>query len=254
MRATGRPLDRCKQLISCVRHLLGRNVANDPPREIARARRRRASRGAGAQLRATIVDAATELLIETGNAKTVSIRSVAERAGVTSPSIYLHFADKGTLLDAVCAEYFQQLDGQMQAAAAGCTTTVEALYALGMAYVRFALKTPVLYRIATMGEPRSPSDVDIVLASSAFVHLRAAVQEMIDDGIYPPRDANRMAFELWTVIHGVAALFIAKPYWSPDDVEELTGNVLRAMYCGQIATGIVGYETPRANDLGLTGR
>jgi hypothetical protein len=44
----------------------------------------------------------------------------------------------------------------MQAVAAGCSTTVEVLYALGMAYVRFALKRPVLYRIATMGEPRSP--------------------------------------------------------------------------------------------------
>jgi AcrR family transcriptional regulator len=203
--------------------------------------------GAGAQLRDTIVDAATELLIETGNAKTVSIRSVAEQAGVISPSIYLHFADKDALLDAVCAEYFQKLDGQMQAAAAGCSTTVEVLYALGMAYVRFALKTPVLYRIATMGESRSPSDVDVVLASSAFVHLRAVVQRMIDDDIYPPRDANRMAFELWTGIHGVAALFIAKPYWLLDDVEELTDNVLRAMCCGQIAAGMVGYDIS-AND------
>ena len=73
----------------------------------------------------------------------------------------------------------------MQSAAAGCTTTVELLHALGMAYVRFALKTPVLYRIATMGEPRSPGDVDTVLANSAFVHLRAVVQTMIDDGFYP---------------------------------------------------------------------
>ena len=220
----------------------GAQVANDPSREIARARRRRAPRGAGAQLRDTIVDAATELLIETGNAKTVSIRSVAERAGVTSPSIYLHFADKDALLDAVCAEHFQKLDGQMQSAAAGCSTTVEVLHALGIAYVRFALKTPVLYRIATMGEPRSPSDVDVVLASSAFVHLRAVVQRMIDDGIYPPGDANRMAFELWTVVHGIAALFIAKPYWSLDDVEEVTYEVLRAMCCGQIAAGIIGYD------------
>jgi len=148
-------------------------VPNDPSRAIAKARRHRAPRGAGAQLRDTIVNAATELLIETGYAKAVSIRSVAQRAGVTSPSIYLHFADKDALLDAVCAQYFQKLDGQMQSAAAGCTTTVELLHALGMAYVRFALKTPVLYRIATMGEPRSPGDVDTVLANSAFVHLRA---------------------------------------------------------------------------------
>src|SRR6185295_9673272 len=154
-------------------------------------RRRRAPRGSGEQLREEILDAATALLLETGHAKAVSIRSVAQRVGVTSPSIYLHFADKDALLDAVCAQYFQKLDGQMQSAAAGCTTTVELLHALGMAYVRFALKTPVLYRIATMGEPRSPSDVDTVLANSAFVHLRAVVQTMIDDGIYPPRDANK---------------------------------------------------------------
>ena len=122
-----------------------------PSQSIARARRRRAPRGAGAQLRDTIVNAATELLIETGYAKAVSIRSVAVRAGVTSPSIYLHFADKDALLDVVCAQHFQKLDGQMQSAAAACTTTVEALHALGMAYVRFALNSPVLYRIATGG-------------------------------------------------------------------------------------------------------
>ena len=222
-------------------------MANDPSQEIVQSSPPPRAPRAGAQLRDTIVDAATELLIETGNAKTVSIRSVAERAGVTSPSIYLHFAGKDALLDAVCAEHFQQLDEQMLSAAAGCSTTVEVLSALGIAYVRFALKTPVLYRIATMGEPRSPSHVDVVLASSAFVHLRAVVQDMIDDGIYPPRDPNRMAFELWTVIHGVAALFIAKPQWLLHDVEELAGRVLRAMCCGQIAAAIVGYDMS-AND------
>ena len=68
---------------------------------------------------------------------------------------------------------------------------------------------------------------------------------MIDDGIYPPRDANKMTFELWTVVHGVAALCIAKPYWSRDDVDELTDRVLRAMCCGQICTGITEYNIAR---------
>jgi AcrR family transcriptional regulator len=215
---------------------------NDPTAKTARTRRHRAPRGAGGQLRDTIVNVATELLLETGCAKAVQIRSVAERVGVTSPSIYLHFADKDALLDAVCAQYFQNLDGHMQSAAVGCTTTVDMLCALGTAYVRFALKSPALYRIATMGESPSPTDVDVVLAGSAFVHLRAVVQRMIDDGIYPPRDANRMAFELWTVVHGIAALFIAKPYLVLEDVEELTGRVLRTIYLGQIAAGTVGFN------------
>lgn len=55
-----------------------------------------------------------ELLLETGQAKAVSIRSVAQRVGVTSPSIYLHIADKDALLDAVCARYFEKLDAEMQ--------------------------------------------------------------------------------------------------------------------------------------------
>src|SRR6185295_14050813 len=65
-------------------------------------KRRRAPRGSGDQLRDEILDATTGLLLETGHAKAVSIRSVAQRVGVTPPSIYLHFADKEALLDAVC--------------------------------------------------------------------------------------------------------------------------------------------------------
>ena len=101
-------------------------------------RRRRAPRGAGDLLRDEILDAATELLLDTGHAKAVSIRLVAERVGVTPPSIYLHFKDKDALLDAVCARYFEKLDEQMQRAAVGRTTAMDVLRALGGAYGRFA--------------------------------------------------------------------------------------------------------------------
>ena len=92
-------------------------------------KRRRAPRGSGEQLREEILDAATELLLETGHAKAVSIRSVAQRVGVTPPSIYLHFADKDTLLDAVCARYFEKLDEEMQRVAADQPSTIDVLRA-----------------------------------------------------------------------------------------------------------------------------
>ena len=171
--------------------------------------RRRAPRGSGDQLRDEILDAATELLLETGDAKAVSIRSVAQRVGVTPPSIYLHFADKDALLDAVCARYFEKLDEQMQPVAADQPSPVEVLRAQGLAYVRFALQTPELYRIATMGEGRPGSDVDMMLNSSAFLHLRASVEALIAEGTYPPGDPT-VALELWTAAHGVAALLISQ--------------------------------------------
>jgi len=52
-----------------------------------------------ADRRARLVDAATELLAEDDDA--VSMDSVAERAGVSRPLVYKHFANRGELLSAV---------------------------------------------------------------------------------------------------------------------------------------------------------
>ncbi|BBY31356.1 TetR/AcrR family transcriptional regulator [Mycolicibacterium sediminis] len=207
-------------------------------------RRRRAPRGSGEQLREEILDATTDLLLETGHAKAVSIRAVAQRVGVTPPSIYLHFADKDALLDAVCAGYFERLDRVMQQVVVDQPTTLDRLRAQGMAYVRFALETPELYRIALMGEPMPGSDVDVTLNSSAFAHLRDTVQALIDEGIYPPGDATVMGLELLTVAHGVVALVIARPYLPFGDVEVYADRVLRSACLGRVALGSLADDVP----------
>lgn len=206
-------------------------------------RRRRAPRGSGDRLRDEILDATTDLLLDTGHEKAVSIRSVAQRVGVTPPSIYLHFADKEALLDAVCARYFERLDDVMRTAADDQPTTVDRLWAQGMAYVRFALQTPELYRIACMGEPRPGSDVDVALNSSAFVHLCDSVQSLIAEGVYPQCDVTAAALELMAVAHGVAALLISRPYLPFGDPEEFADRVLRATCAGRITMGALGFDT-----------
>lgn len=211
-----------------------------PPTE--NLRRRRAPRGSGDLLRDEILDVATELLLETGHAKAVSIRSVAERVGVTPPSIYLHFQDKDALLDAVCARYFEKLDEEMQRVSGGQSSTVEVLRAQGLAYVRFATKNPELYRIATMGEWKSGSNVDAALASSAFAHMCATAGVLMDEGVLPRGDAAAIALELWSVAHGVASLMIAKPHLPFGDAEAFTDRVLRAVFSGQMAAALVGAD------------
>jgi AcrR family transcriptional regulator len=207
-------------------------------------KRRRAPRGSGEHLREEILDATTDLLMETGHAKAVSIRSLAQRVGVTPPSIYLHFADKDALLDAVCARYFEQLDEVMQQVAADQPSTLDRLRAQGLAYVRFAMKTPELYRIATMGEGRPGSDVDLTLNSSAFVHMRNSIESLIEEGIYPPGNSTMAALELWTVVHGVAALLISRPYLPFGDVEQFADRVMRSACAGHIVTATIGIDTP----------
>src|SRR5690242_8658249 len=209
-------------------------------------RRRRAPRGSGDLLRDEILDAATELLLDIGHAKAVSIRSVAERVGVTPPSIYLHFQDKDALLDAVCARYFEKLDEEMQRVAARQSDTIDVLRAQGLAYVRFAIENPELYRIATMSEWKSNSNVDAVLASSAFEHMCVTVEALMSEGVLPAGDATGIALELWSAAHGVAALLIAKPHLPFGDAEAFTERVLRAVVSGNIVAGLVGADaTPQ---------
>ncbi|BBX86528.1 TetR/AcrR family transcriptional regulator [Mycolicibacterium aubagnense] len=206
-------------------------------------RRRRSPRGSGDQLRDEILDAATELLLESNQEKAVSIRSVSQRVGVTPPSIYLHFADKDALLDAVCGRYFERLDQVMQQVAAEEPTTIDRLRAQGLAYVRFARQNPELYRIAMMSEGHPGSDVDQALDTAAFVHMRDSVQALMDEGSYPRGDAGDVtvtALGLWTVAHGLAALFISRPYLPFGDLEEFADRVLSAACLGGMVRGLGG--------------
>lgn len=205
-------------------------------------RRRRAQRGSGEQLRAEIVRAARELLAQTGNANEVSIRSVADAVGVTSPSIYLHFADKDELLNAVVMDVFGELDAAMVAAAAGLTAPLERLRAFGLAYIRFALDHPEHYRLATMDPCPRPPGVDEVLASSAFAHFTETVHACMQAGIFAEGDPLPITLDLWAAVHGIAALMIAKPYLPWGEVDEVADRVLRAAALGHIAVGMIGGE------------
>lgn len=212
-------------------------------------KRRRAQRGSGEQLRGEIIAVTKHLLDEGRSSDDITIRAVADAVGVTPPSIYLHFADKDALLDAVCGRYFERLDQVMQQVAAEQPTTIDRLRAQGLAYVRFARQNPELYRIAMMSEGHPGSDVDQALDTAAFVHMRDSVQALMDEGSYPRGDAGDVtvtALGLWTVAHGLAALFISRPYLPFGDLEEFADRVLSAACLGGMVRGLGGPDpTPR---------
>ncbi|NDK90257.1 TetR/AcrR family transcriptional regulator [Gordonia desulfuricans] len=210
-------------------------------------RRTRSPRGSGELLAEEIIDAATELLLDEQDSSAVSIRAVATRVGVTPPSIYLHFADKEELLDAVCARYFEQLDDRMAQACAGVDDPMERALQQGLAYVRFAVSTPVLYRQAfsrTTVDTRTK--VDMVLAASAFVRFTDTVTELADDGLFDPDEIADVVLELWAAAHGVASLMIAKPVLDWGDEEQRATTLLRAACLGRVVMRTVDCADPDA--------
>ena len=169
----------------------------------------------------------------------VSIRAVAEAVGVTPPSIYLHFADKNDLLNAVVIDVFGELDRAMVAAGEHETTPLGRLRAFGRAYVRFAITHPEHYRIAAMEPCVEPAKaVDETLASSAFSHMFGTVSDCVADGTFVG-DPLGITFELWAVAHGVASLLVAKPDLPWGDVDAFTDRVLCASALGNAAKSLL---------------
>lgn len=205
--------------------------------------RRRAARGSGEQLRGEILAAARTLLARTGNADAVSIRAVADMVGVTSPSIYLHFADKQALLDAVLSNVFAELDEKMNA---GPTDVhpLERLCQQGMAYIRFALESPEHYRLAVSSVRTELGDVDIVLQTAAFEHFRQTVEECMAAGVFAPGDPIPVAIDLWAAAHGIVSLLIAKPYLPWGDKEAVAYRILRAAGIGRSVSDYLGGPEP----------
>ena len=186
------------------------------------------ARGAGDARREEILEAAEALLLETGSEDEVSIRAVADRVGVTPPTIYRYFEDKATLLFEVCDRQFDRFDEYLAAKRSGHADPFEALKACGRAYVEYGTTYPEHYRIMFMGRsdltPEQYED-EILAEQSSFMSLVDAVQACVDARVLEG-DAFRLALQLWTVVHGVTSLLIAKPRFPWPPVEELIESTL----------------------------
>ena len=221
--------------------------------------RTRSPRGEGASLREDIVDAATQLLAETGDESSVSVRAIAARVGVSTPSLYLHFADRQAILDAVCERVWSSLDEAMEKAAAATSTAMDDLRCRGVAYVKFGLANPEHYRIVMMdrrtderlpeGMVGAASGSGLAVATSAFAHLLESVQACIDDGTFGPGpdgppDLIRLGLQLWAGAHGIASLVIAKPHFPWPPLDQLVEDMIAAVGIGLAAQQRLGGYDP----------
>lgn len=205
--------------------------------------RPRAARGRGGELRGQILTAAMSLLQETGDEAAVSVRGVAERVGVSVPSLYLHFADKQTLIDAVCEQVFEALYQRMRAAAAGAQDPFAALRAQGNAYVHFAVQNPEHYRIVMMtNDGAGPPVADATCSSTAFDYLVESVRGCVAAGVYRG-DPVELALGLWAAAHGLAALLIARPHFPWPDVDGFIDRTICMAGLGLAVTERVGIDS-----------
>jgi len=174
--------------------------------------RRERERG---EVRTKILDAARELFATEGY-EAVTMRKVAERIEYSPTAIYLHFADKVSLLRELCETDFLSLAKQFQRIAK-VEDPVERLRRIGQAYVEFAIDHPNHYRLMFMtAHPPIEHESGAMRKGNpeedAYFFLVATVTEAIERKRFLPelKDPHLVAQVVWAGVHGVVSLQIAK--------------------------------------------
>ncbi|WP_258534481.1 TetR/AcrR family transcriptional regulator [Streptomyces sp. PT12] len=204
------------------------SVAQAAPAKQVRARARN-PRGEGGRLREEIIDAAAELLDETGDQHAVTLRSVARRVGIATPSIYPHFPDQPAIMLAVVRREFAALERTLSAAVERAGDSPRRrLLAVCETYLDFAGRHPQRYRTMFGGlwtpapGDGSLTETDLVmLGADSMLVLVDVLTECVAAGAITSTDVSADATALWVGLHGLAHQRVVSPSFPwPEDIPE----------------------------------
>jgi AcrR family transcriptional regulator len=151
--------------------------------------------------RNALVAAAGELLEDVGAAR-LSLRQVAERAGLSRQAPYNHFADKEALLAELARAGFERLATTVRQVVMGLSGE-QALAHAGEAYIGFAQGSPALFRLMFSRElvdiSRFPEATEA--AASSFGELATVIATMV-----PEDQVADRSLAAWSIVHGYATL------------------------------------------------
>lgn len=177
--------------------------------------------------RATILDAATELLAERGYAG-CSMAAVAARAGVATGSVYRHFPGKAELVAELFRLVVTREVAAVERASASSGDVTERVVAVVETFAGRALKAPRL-AYALLAEPvDAPVEQERLVFRRAFRDIVARhVSAGVGAGVLPPQDADITAA---AVVGAIAEVMIG-PLTSGNatSVAELCTFTLRAL-------------------------
>jgi AcrR family transcriptional regulator len=163
-----------------------------------------------AELAVRLVDEAGRILSGEG-AAALTLRRLAAATGTSTMAVYTLFGDKQGLLAAMYREGFARLGAALEDAGRDSDDPLDALARLGLAYRQTALANPHLYDLM-FGRPVTTfvPDADAqAVADAAYRPLVNAVGRCLDAGALVGPEAERIAFYLWAVSHGMVSLELA---------------------------------------------
>lgn len=165
-----------------------------------------------------IVDAALSIVRQNG-IDAVNARAVAAALSCSTQPIFYNYPSmehlKKAVVEKATARYQACLADEAQ------TGKWPPYKAMGMGYIRFAKEDPALFRLLFMGQKQS--------GAPDQTHWQEGVKVQMDATHMPYDRAEWFHFEMWTFVHGIAAM-IATQYC--DMETEMISDMITDVYQG----------------------
>lgn len=197
-------------------------------------RSRRKPKGEGHERRAEILAAAERIFVEHGY-EGATIRKIADEVGLSSTALYMHFAEKGEILQEICRQAFAALLEVNHAILAEPGDPETRLRRMMRAYVEFGFANPNAYRLVYMTRPIELRDGAQSAAREMGFDLFRSFEQVVEDAAAAGRlrgEPRPTAQALWAGGHGVVSLMITKPYFDWVDRETLVATLLEGLFAG----------------------
>lgn len=153
-----------------------------------------------------LLDAAHRVLAEEGPFG-LTVRRVAQAAGVSTMNVYSRYGGKDGLIDQLFIDGFTRMTAELMSQER-TDDPMDDLRRCSHAYRRFALENPTYYMVMfdTIVPDWRPSPGAEEVAMAALGGLAAQVQRAIDAGLLDSADAHATAVSFWATSHGLISL------------------------------------------------
>ncbi|MBV8202682.1 MAG: TetR/AcrR family transcriptional regulator [Acidobacteria bacterium] len=228
----------------------------DPQPEPAATAGRRGRADHKESVRRVILDAARELFVCEGYGN-VSLRKIAGRIGYTPMAIYVHFRDKSEILDCICEESFDCFRANSERLDQLGLAPRERLAAGLRFYIDFGLEHPHHYQLTFMTPPCGGQSLGRrkEIGQDCYQRMRRRVALCVAaDPLHPPDlpevtelaespEVELASQTVWTAVHGLVSLLIARPEFPWLERERLIEAVIESAL-GALAPAMAGGRLP----------
>jgi AcrR family transcriptional regulator len=164
------------------------------------------------------LDAARQIIEETGDEAQVTMRGIARRLGVSAPSLYEYFDNVAQIQAHVVEDAMRSFLSAVSHTITSPDRTAESIRLFATEYVTFAREHPQLYRL--LFTRHNPSEMPAVGDAARVLFTELVVILANAAGLSGPTpQTQRAAVTMWLELHGIATLPEAHPRfaWPPDD-------------------------------------